>query len=182
MYCPKCGTSNSHKGKYCRKCGIVLDGLAKAMNSGSCAMTESSERDETSHNLESAMKSLFGGVAFLTIAIILAVTGITGGRYWWFWLLIPAFGGIGVGIAKFFQLWQSRKGKILVDPDELRGEPHTSSTKSLYPDQTEYVSNIPNQKHKTRDLAPPSVVENTTRHLEMDPDGETMTLPEDKIS
>ncbi len=180
MYCPKCGTNNSDKGKYCRKCGIVLDALAKVMNGDSSAISNSKGQHERNDNLESAMGTLFGGLAFLTIAIFLAVTGITGGRYWWFWLLIPAFGGIGVGIAKFIQLWQVRKGKILVDLEELRSEISGNSQKSLYPDRTEYVADIPTKKHETHDLAPPSIVENTTRHLEMDSEGEAMALQKDK--
>ncbi len=170
MYCPKCGTNNSDKGKYCRKCGIVLDGIAKAMDEDSSAISNSSEHHENNDNLESAMATLFGGLAFLTIAIILASTGIIGGRHWWFWLLIPAFGGIGIGIAKFIQLWQSHKGNILVDPTELNSGIPGNPQKSLYPNRTEYVSDNPVKKHETSDLAPPSVVENTTRHLEMDSD------------
>jgi len=178
MYCPKCGTNNSEKGRYCRKCGVALDVMAKALAGELVARNDSKERGEAADNLEGAMGALFGGLAFLTIAIILAVTGIIGGRFWWFWLLIPAFGGIGVGIAKFILLWQSRKGKILVDPAELRDEISGNTQKSLNSDRTDYVSNIPAKKHETGDIAPASVDENTTRHLEMDP--KTMSPPEDK--
>ena len=38
----------------------------------------------------------------------------------------------------------------------------------------DYVS--PGSVYNTGDLVPPSVTDNTTRHLEIDKDGETMTL------
>ena len=46
---------------------------------------------------------------------------------------------------------------------------------SLPPKQTEYVA--PESRYKTGDLVPPSVTDSTTRHLEMNSEGETMTLP-----
>jgi len=45
----------------------------------------------------------------------------------------------------------------------------------LPPPQTQWVA--PESKYKTGDLVPPSVTDNTTRHLEMDSEGQTMTLP-----
>jgi len=51
----------------------------------------------------------------------------------------------------------------------------TPINNALPPTQTEYIS--PESRYKTGDLVPPSVVENTTRLLEIDKDGETETLP-----
>jgi hypothetical protein len=48
-------------------------------------------------------------------------------------------------------------------------------TNALPPPQTEFVA--PDSRYKTGDLVPPSVVENTTRLLEIDSEGETINLP-----
>jgi hypothetical protein len=73
------------------------------------------------------------------------------------------------------QLRKVEKGLPVYTPnvpvDSLRG----SSPAALPPNQTEYVA--PESRFKTGDLVPPSVTDNTTRHLEMDSEGKTMALP-----
>ncbi|MCB1024984.1 MAG: zinc ribbon domain-containing protein, partial [Acidobacteria bacterium] len=32
MFCPKCGTKNPNKGKYCRKCGSDLELVSDALS------------------------------------------------------------------------------------------------------------------------------------------------------
>lgn len=116
------------------------------------------------------------GMAFMTVSIILGFTGM--GRGWWFWLLIPAFGMIGSGLAKYVQLKkleQSRGvGLTGVGEREIAAPPVGAS---LPPSQTAYVEPLVESRFKTGDLVPPSVTDSTTRHLEMDPEGQTMTLP-----
>ena len=46
---------------------------------------------------------------------------------------------------------------------------------ALPPKQTAFV--YPESRFKTGDLVPPSVTDTTTRHLEVNSEGETMTLP-----
>jgi hypothetical protein len=124
---------------------------------------------------EGAASTLFTGLAFLVISIILGVTGMANASKWWFWLLIPAFAMIGTGIA---QLSYLKKNEQKTLPDT-----HTENVKSfnqtgnanLPPSHSEYVA--PDSRYKTGELVPPSVVEGTTRHLEMNSEGETMTLP-----
>lgn len=43
------------------------------------------------------IQKLFMGVGFLLVAIVLGIIGR--GRGWWYWLLIPAFGLLGKGVA-----------------------------------------------------------------------------------
>ena len=47
---------------------------------------------------------------------------------------------------------------------------------ALPPPQAEFVP-APESRYKTGDLVPPSVTEATTRHLDLDSEGQTMTLP-----
>ena len=91
-------------------------------------------------------------------------------------MLIPAFGSLGSGIAQYMQL-RSAESKGLgftpIQPIMPLGSQTPQS--SLPPPQTEWVA--PESRYKTGDLTPPSVTENTTRHLEIDSEGKTMTLP-----
>ena len=114
------------------------------------------------------------GIAFLTVSIILGVSGM--GRGWWFWMLIPAFGMIGSGIAKYIQLKKLEQPHGFVSV-ENRNIGAGQSGPGLPPSQTEYISPQTESRFKTGDLVPPSVTDNTTRQLEMDSEGQTMALP-----
>lgn len=125
-------------------------------------------------SLESAFGKIFMGVAFLIVAIVLGFTGRASN--WWFWMLIPAFGMLGSGFAHYIQLKHSQQGNVSAAPQDapnvISSAPQNAS---LPPTQTEFVA--PDSRYKTGDLVPPSVTDNTTRHLEMNTEGETMTLP-----
>ena len=123
---------------------------------------------------EGAFGKLFMGIAFMVVSIVLAVSGR--GTSWWFWMLIPAFSMLGAGIAQIMQLRKNEKRMLPVTPQETRNNLKEETRAELPSSQTDYVS--PDSRYKTGDLAaPPSVTEGTTRHLEMDSEGETMTLP-----
>src|SRR3954447_18019032 len=98
MFCPKCGGQNPEEGKFCRSCGAPLGHVTAAL---------SKPRQLLDHkgkpiHLEGAMKKLFTGIAFLFVAIALGVS--KAGEGWWFWMLIPAFGAIGSGLAQYMQI------------------------------------------------------------------------------
>jgi hypothetical protein len=112
-------------------------------------------------------------LAFLVVSIALAFSGT--GRGWWFWLLIPAFTSMGAGVAQYFQLRQAGQGMSPYTAPASQDAVSGSQNAALPASQTEYVA--PESRYKTGDLVPPSVTETTTRHLEMDSEGETMTLP-----
>ncbi len=121
---------------------------------------------------ESALTKLFGGLAFIGVSIALANSDI--GRGWWFWMLIPALTMIGAGLAHVIQIKSNQKN--LSNFDSVR-EMSKSEQKVLPPNQTEYVSPVMDNKFRTGNLVPPSVIDNTTHHLEVNSEGETMTLP-----
>jgi hypothetical protein len=181
MFCPKCGIKNPGNGVFCRSCGTDLKVVSDAI-SGKYSGIQRGELQvykEDPKILEGAMSSLFSGFAFLAIAIFLGITGITGGRYWWFWLLIPAFGAIGYGMAALIRLRQANRRNSSIEMAEKRTELSGARQKSLPEGVTEFVSDFEDLEHKTGDLAPSSVVENTTRHLEMETEPKSMT-PKDK--
>jgi hypothetical protein len=122
---------------------------------------------------ERAIVKLFTGLAFIAVGFALAWTG--NGRGWWFWFLIPAFMSLGAGVAQYVQLRKSEKGQQLYSPVSAISQLGGTQQSALPPNQTTYVE--PESRYKTGDMVPPSVTDATTRHLEMDSEGKTMTLP-----
>jgi hypothetical protein len=125
-------------------------------------------------NLESAMTKIFTGIAFLIIAVVLGVTNMAGGKVWWFWMLIPAFASLGTGIARYMQIRKHEAAQPGTSNTSVNSNV-APSLNALPPQNTEFVS--PESRYRTGDLVPPSVTDNTTRHLEIDKEGQTMTLP-----
>lgn len=179
MFCPKCGTKNLDTGKFCRKCGTDIGTVSEALSGKSFSSDGKKKKKKNKNPWEDAMTKLFMGFAFLTVSIILAFTET--GERWWFWMLIPAFGMLGSGFAKVIQLRQKNQLSLSVDLNNSNEVLLEKEKTSLPPKQTDFVSDFPDGQYETGDLVPPSVVENTTRHLEINKEGETMTLPKDKI-
>ncbi len=172
MFCPKCGSQNPDLGKFCRSCGTDLGNLTGALSAPLRPQTLVNHKGKPIH-LEGAIAKLFSGMAFLIIAIALAVSGE--GKGWWFWMLIPAFGALGSGVAQYMQLRRFKNDQVgygaAATGNDLRG----ASNVALPPPQTEWVA--PESRYKTGDLVPPSVTEHTTRHLDPDSEGKTKALP-----
>jgi len=173
MFCPKCGTQNPETGKFCRSCGTDLGNVSDALTGKLQAGVPLVDRKGKPVSYERAIVKLFTGLAFIAVAIALAVTG--NGRGWWFWFLIPAFTSLGAGVAQYIQLRKLEKGLPVYSPNIAPNALGGSSQAALPPNQTNYVQ--PESRYKTGDLVPPSVTDNTTRHLEMDSEGRTMALP-----
>jgi hypothetical protein len=174
MFCPKCGGSNPENGKFCRSCGQDLSPVSNALqpklprNGLSCKV-------DKENTLEGAMTKLFMGFAFILVAVILGFTGM--GRTWWYWMFIPGFLMIGTGIARYMQLKRDDKAQFGAPQASVNaiGGAHVN----VLPERKIEFANRPAaSRYQTGDLVPPSVTESTTRHLEMDPEGETMTLPQ----
>lgn len=176
MFCPKCGTENPDTGKFCRSCGIDLGNVSVALNGDTAASCLTSGRRGRPISWESAMTKLFMGVAFLVVAVVLGATGA--GRGWWFWMLIPGFMFVGGGLAQYIQLKKAEKRQVPVAAANLPGSLPSNANTALPPTQTSYIS--PESRYRTGDLVPPSVTETTTKHLEINSEGETMTLPKQK--
>lgn len=125
---------------------------------------------------EGAITKLFTGLAFLIISIILGFTQM--GHGWWFWMLIPAFGSLGSGVAQYIQLKKSEKNNVSIPARETNQTFAPVSNAALPSSQIDYVKPQKSIYDTGELVAPPSVVEGTTKHLQMNPEGETMTLPE----
>ena len=175
MFCPKCGVQNPETGKFCRSCGTDLGNVTDALSGKLRKSQNLVDRKGKPVSYEGAVTKIFTGVAFLIVSIILAITGVAGAKVWWFWMLIPAFGSLGAGVAQYIQLKKQEGDNYpIVLPDD-REILTSNQNAALPPLQTEYVS--PESRYKTGDLAPPSVTDGTTKLLELDSEGKTMALP-----
>lgn len=165
MFCPKCGTDNVNEARFCRACGMdisvvpmVLTGelntaLVKNPKKIAKALKEKKEIEE-SMNWEGAMSSFFTGIAFLII-FLGGLFFFRGAFMIWIWFIIPALACMGSGLGKMFQLKHREKllaaQKAIQTPTPLIGRPN--------------VAQFPNRETNEFISAPPSVTENTTRHL-----------------
>ena len=194
MFCPKCGTKNPEDGKFCRSCGSDLAVVNAALSgklpaksddwgmgelgvSVSCDPKEELRRKDPHEVYGDGVKGIITGIGFFIVSMALFVTGVAGGKAWWWALLFPAFFGFAKGVS---DLLKSRKmlasGQIAAFGPSA-GTNLTSAPKaaSLPAAQTHFVA--PESRYRTGDLVPPSVTDNTTRQLEMNSEGETMALP-----
>ena len=92
--------------------------------------------------------------------------------------LIPAFSALGSGIAQLVQLkkYEQQMGSVVPQNTQNVISPPMQNS-ALPPIQTEYVKPQGSIYDTGELVAPSSVTENTTRHLEINKEGETMTLP-----
>ncbi len=149
MFCPKCGIQNPETGKFCRSCGTdlatVSDALTGKLNNKNQGFgmiqpmqpMQLCDRKGKPVHWEGAITKLFSGLAFLVISIVLAFTQM--GRGWWFWMLIPAFGAIGSGVAQVFQLKKSEKNNVLISAQETNQTFAPVSNAALPSLQTDYI-------------------------------------------
>ena len=175
MFCPKCGIENPETGRFCRSCGTDLGNVTDALSGKLAQPQQIVDRKGRPVSYESSIGKIFTGIAFLAVACALAFS--TMGRGWWFWMLIPGFTSLGYGIAQYIQLRNANQAGVRFAPPDQRTIAAPVQNSGLPPSQTNYVSPSVESRYKTGDLAPPSVIEGTTRHLEADSEGETMTLP-----
>src|SRR6185437_8985853 len=102
MFCPKCATQNLDGASFCRTCGANISLVPQALT-GQIVQPPAEEvpegrrrRHRKEATLDHAFKSMFMGLAFLLIAIVLSRSAM--GSAWWFWMLLPAFSLMGSGV------------------------------------------------------------------------------------
>lgn len=195
MFCPKCGTKNPDDGKFCRSCGIDIGNVAKALETGSpnsmvlgfdrdlsdvfgtgCnTPTVRDDRKDPSEVYAEGVRSIITGVGFLVVSLALLFTGVAGGKAWWWAMLLPSFFAFAKGISEVLRSRKMERPLVVAPSQGLAQIGNAAETSTLPPVRGKYI--YPDPRYKTGDLVPPSVTETTTRHLELDRENETMSLP-----
>jgi hypothetical protein len=150
MFCPKCGLQNSDDTKFCRSCGVDLGNVLAVIEGRTPDRLPQSK--QYNDLFSSGIRNLILGFGFSFVSILLLFTR-----------LVKASGV------------EPKKTADVTPPNSL---PATRSNPALPPIQTEYIK--PSKPiYESSDLAgqPLSVTEATTRHLQMDSDGESKILP-----
>ncbi|NOT47917.1 MAG: hypothetical protein HOP17_09255 [Acidobacteria bacterium] len=186
MFCPKCGTQNPETGKFCRSCGVDLGNVSAVLSGDlpahltSPAMAEiqnkARRRNDPNEVYASAIRNMVSGLGFLIVAIALLTTNVAGGHSWWWAMLFPAFSLLAKGISDYMKHGKMEKSQVAGTSQFSPRLDQPRGNMGLPPTRTDYVS-TDNSRYKTGDLVPPSVTDGTTKHLEMNSEGETMTLP-----
>jgi len=184
MFCQKCGTQNPDNGKFCRNCGIDLAATSEPQGinlrpADYYVDQRGRVRSNNPDDLWSAgIRNAILGIGFLVVSMALLLTNVAKGNRWWWAMLFPAFSLLASGIssiAKSKRL-EKKNSQVQAQPQPvLFAQPPTNA--SLPPSQTKYVKPQGSIYDTGELVAPPSVIEATTRHLEMNSEGETMTLP-----
>ena len=163
MFCPKCAAQNLDGASFCRVCGANISLIPHALSGQLPQATEDPALDTRrgrrrkgrgEPGIDSAVRSLFMGFAFLCVSIALAYSAM--GTGWWFWMLIPAFSMMGTGVAQYIRLKEREKKAML---------PNSNFQQPSFQGQRRPPE--PLSAPNTGELLapPPSVTEGTTRHL-----------------
>ncbi len=126
----------------------------------------------------SGIRNTIMGIGFLIVAFALLTTGVANGHKWWWAMLFPAFSLLASGISGIAKSKRLEKKNLQMQTQTqptLFAQPPTNA--SLPPSQANYIKPQASIYDTGELVAPPSVVEATTRHLEANSEGETMTLP-----
>ncbi|HEX8130545.1 MAG TPA: zinc ribbon domain-containing protein [Pyrinomonadaceae bacterium] len=166
MYCPKCGTQNADDASFCRGCGanvsLVPQALAgrvpEPIAKGKPQRPDKEKRDDPP-NLTYAIVKTFVGIAFVLVALAVRDVFQIAGHIWWFWMLIPAAGSLGAGVAEFVRLYQQQEPRQL--PTANAYVPPAVS-------QGMRAGELPPPRAGADFYAPSSVTENTTKILDKD--------------
>jgi zinc ribbon protein len=169
MFCPKCAAQNVDGASFCRVCGVNISLIPQAL-SGDLQKAQPREdleyrrgrrsrrgRDETPPSLEKGIVNIFVGIGFLVAALAIMFK-FPAGIFWGWTFFFPAFDRLGRGIASIVA---SRRQSSASFP--------VSQTQPYLPPPSREGS-LPPVQHPVRGTGelvrqPPSVTENTTRHL-----------------
>ena len=126
MYCPNCAAPIDGV-KFCRSCGANVSLVPEAISGRLEKRLEESARPSRHRrgkkppSVESAVTNFFTGLAFLIVSLAIA-RFFPGGRYWWFWLLIPALACMGEGIGRYLR-WRQEERATLAQHDVPQAPP-----------------------------------------------------------
>ena len=150
MYCPKCGSQNVDRSKFCRGCGADLEVVTAALE-GKKPKSSTSLAEKAIALNSRGIRGVLGGIGFLFVAAVIWSRPPYDGIFW----LLPltfAFIFVSTSVSRFVQ---ARGLKALAVKDEYAALP---------PGQMDYAKPL-RSIYETDDLVPASVTEHTTTNL-----------------
>jgi hypothetical protein len=191
MYCPKCGTQNPNDGKFCRSCGVDISAVPAALSGNLSPISaelgldpgtaqihhEARRRSDPNEVYGDSIKNSITGFGFLVVSMALLMTGVAGGKAWWWAMLFPAFAFLARGVSDMLKSRKMERSRGIGGNAEQRGLPASDAQQSLPSAAAGFQ--MPETRFKTGDLFPPSVTDGTTKLLELGNEGETRVLKKD---
>src|ERR1044072_6328950 len=182
MFCQKCGTQNPDDGRCCLSCGVDLGKSitpAAVPQPNTCVDHRGRVRSNDPADIWGhAVRNIMMGVGFFIISMALLFTQVAKGVRWWWAMLFPVCSLLATAISQGAKVRRLDRQNS-AHPFQQVQFPSAPPNASLPPTQANYVqpSNKSISDTGEFDVRPPSVTEATTRHLEINKEGETMTLP-----
>ena len=167
MYCPKCGIENLDDANFCRNCRTNLSLVPQALT-GQLSQPPTDRRGRRHRRepkppmLQNGIQQSFVGIGFLFVSLAIMLF-FPGGRYWWFWLLIPAFTMLGKGISEIVAAKQPQPPPTYPVQHHIPTPLHPQQSIPPVPPAVDY------RAPKTGELSqqpPTSVTEGTTKLFE----------------
>jgi zinc-ribbon domain len=161
MFCPKCATQNVDGASFCRACGANISLVSHALNGQLPVAVEPSDqysrysrrKRRREPSIEEAMRGIMMGIAFVVVSL-LVMEYAPAGKIWWFWMLIPAAGSLGRGIAELMRVKNARR------LDQGFSQPQLNTVRP---------NDLPAPKTGELLTPAPSVTEGTTQLLDNEP-------------
>lgn len=160
MFCPKCGIENPDNSKFCRNCGANLTNVLAVVHEHIEQEGFVNYVTEITELHSTGVRNTILGAGFFVTSIFLRIIPPSDGILWLLFM-IPAFCLIASGVRRILK----SEGLKKLPPTFAKKSAilENQENKQLPPPQTEYINPVAN--YTTKDLAIPSVIEETTKNL-----------------
>jgi hypothetical protein len=173
MYCPNCGSNNRPEISFCTRCGTSLAAVSEALARTADDLPQQDEQMSAllRRYYAGRHKILLGTISLTAGVALVALLFLSGKWSWLFWVFFWAFIGLfSYGARNFTKGWHLWSTSSV----ELKALEHgrAASSPRLSPKDSSHLTAasastaelLPVDSSAT--LAPPSITEHTTRHLD----------------